>query len=444
MKKSKFKPMSLIRHLIQLTAFILFPGFFVMTFTGIRSIISAVIAGTWTVSTMGMTTVMVVGVLLITALLGRFFCGFICSFGAAGDLFHFIGKSLHLPQVKIPHEVDSVLKYIKYVVLAVVVIFGWILGFSAFSGTNDPWNVFGMAFTINNPDFSVLISIGGLILLAIFAASLFIERFFCRYLCPLGAIFSITSKGRFFRLRKPTANCGKCTACTHNCSMGIDLRGTDIIDSGECIDCMECKNICPKNNISTAVNPSVVAIASAAALAGCYYAGNIVLPVNSTNSTTTQSTTSNSTDSGSETTSSDSSTTSDSSTSGSTSSDTSSSTSGSTTSGTFTDGTYTGSGQGYRGTTNVTVTVSGGKITDVTVDSYQDDDQFFNRAKSTIISEVVDAQSVNVDTVSGATFSSQGLLEAIANALNVDYTSSNSSSGSQESASQGFGGHGGH
>nr|MBP7059364.1 FMN-binding protein [Lachnospiraceae bacterium] len=48
------------------------------------------------------------------------------------------------------------------------------------------------------------------------------------------------------------------------------------------------------------------------------------------------------------------------------------------------------------------------------------DDQFFNRAKSTIINEVVSSQSVNVDTVSGATYSSQGLLEAIANALNVD------------------------
>jgi len=435
MRKSKFKPISLIRHLIQLLAFILFPGFFVVTFTGIRSIASAIIAGNWTVSSMGMTTFMVVGVLLITAVLGRFFCGFICSFGAAGDLLHFIGKSLHIHQIKIPHEVDNVLKYIKYFVLTIEVIFGWVLGLSAFSGTNDPWNVFGMAFTIKNPNFSILVSIGGFILIAIFAASIFIERFFCKYLCPLGAIFAIISKGRLFRLKKPTANCGKCSACTHNCSMGIDLRGTDVIDSGECIDCMECKNICPKNNISTSVNSTAVAIASAAALTGCYYAGNIVLPVNSEALTTTNSsTTTDFTTSSNGTTGSDSTT----SNNGNTSSDSSTAL----TSGTFTDGTYTGSGQGYRGTTNVTVSVSGGKITDVTVDSYQDDDQFFNRAKSTIINEVVSSQSVNVDTVSGATYSSQGLLEAIANALNVDYSNSNTTT--ESSGSSGSGGHGKH
>ena len=50
----------------------------------------------------------------------------------------------------------------------------------------------------------------------------------------------------------------------------------------------------------------------------------------------------------------------------------------------YTDGTYTGSGQGYRGTTTVEVTVSGGNITDITVISYADDDEFFNKAKNSV------------------------------------------------------------
>lgn len=91
-------------------------------------------------------------------------------------------------------------------------------------------------------------------------------------------------------------------------------------------------------------------------------------------------------------------------------------------SGTLQDGTYTGTGTGLRGTTQVTVTVSGGAITDITVDSYQDDQQFFERAASTVIQEIIENQDVNVDVVSGATYSSNGIMEAVADALGQDFT----------------------
>lgn len=80
------------------------------------------------------------------------------------------------------------------------------------------------------------------------------------------------------------------------------------------------------------------------------------------------------------------------------------------------DGTYTGSGTGFRGTITVQVTISGGKITKIEVLSSADDPAYFNRAKG-LISSVISAQSTSVDTVSGATYSSKGLLMAIKNAL---------------------------
>ena len=80
--------------------------------------------------------------------------------------------------------------------------------------------------------------------------------------------------------------------------------------------------------------------------------------------------------------------------------------------GKYADGTYTGSGSGFRGTTSVSVKVEGGVITDITVTSYQDDRQFFTRAESGVISEILSAQSINVSTVSGATFSSNSIIEA--------------------------------
>jgi uncharacterized protein with FMN-binding domain len=104
--------------------------------------------------------------------------------------------------------------------------------------------------------------------------------------------------------------------------------------------------------------------------------------------------------------------------------------------GTYTDGVYTGTGTGFRGDTEVTVTVSSGKITDIEIVSYQDDREYFEHASS-IIDDILSLQSVDVDTVSGATFSSNGILEAVADALNVGFTNPNSTL-------QGEGGHGFH
>ena len=84
--------------------------------------------------------------------------------------------------------------------------------------------------------------------------------------------------------------------------------------------------------------------------------------------------------------------------------------------GALTDGTYTGSARGYSGTTQVTVTVSGGRITAVTVDSHGDTTSYFNRALA-VIDRLIAAQSTSVDAVSGATYSSYGIINAVADAL---------------------------
>lgn len=89
------------------------------------------------------------------------------------------------------------------------------------------------------------------------------------------------------------------------------------------------------------------------------------------------------------------------------------------------DGTYQGEGTGFRGTTSVSVTVENGAIVDITVESYEDDQEFFVRAESSVISEILSAQSLDVQTVSGATFSSNGIIEAVANALNVTFENPN-------------------
>lgn len=83
----------------------------------------------------------------------------------------------------------------------------------------------------------------------------------------------------------------------------------------------------------------------------------------------------------------------------------------------YADGTYNGEAQGYGGTVSVAVTIQDGTITDVAIISAkQEDAAYFDAAKG-VIDEILEAQATEVDTVSGATFSSNGILHAVADAL---------------------------
>lgn len=86
------------------------------------------------------------------------------------------------------------------------------------------------------------------------------------------------------------------------------------------------------------------------------------------------------------------------------------------TAGQYKDGTYTGSADGFRSTIEVSVTISGGKITDVEVTQENDTPQFFQRAQS-VIDSIINAQSADVSTISGATYSSTGIINAVKEAL---------------------------
>ncbi len=84
--------------------------------------------------------------------------------------------------------------------------------------------------------------------------------------------------------------------------------------------------------------------------------------------------------------------------------------------GSYKDGTYTGTGKGFKGTVTAKVTISGGKIKTIDV-SGSDDAAYFGKAKNGIINKMISTQSTNVDTVSGATYSSNGIISAVRNAL---------------------------
>ena len=380
--KKKISPIQIVRAVIQLIAFLTVPALFITIFSSISGIITSIAGGSFVLLDNLGRLVLILGVFLITLVWGRFFCGFICSFGAMQDLLNSIGKLIPF-KIKVPEKADKWLKLLKYAVLAFVAVGVW--GFSVTGDTVwSPWTVFGIYSSLSGwSSLKYFLTLGGALLLLIIIGSLFIERFFCRYLCPLGALFSLVSRFRIYSLNRKPEKCGNCKLCTSKCSMGIPLYKYDEVRSGECINCMKCTSVCPNENISAETLPAISGTVAVTAVAGLYYAGILTAVSDSAEESKVQ--VQNTTEAE--------------------------------TNGIYTDGTYKGSGNGFRGKTEVTVTVESGVITDSTIDSYKDDKEFFQKAKSSVISGIIKSQSTDVDAVSGATFSSNGIIEAVKNAL---------------------------
>lgn len=390
--KKRYSLTQIIRHVFQIAGFLLLPGFFILIWNSIGGIYKAILGGTFTFHGMIAQILILVAVIPITILWGRFFCGYLCAFGSMQEFFHFIAVKLKIKQININQNTDRYMKFIKYGIIAVFIVL-WTLKISA--DTISPWNVYGNYSTYKGwSDFSHLLGFGGLLLLIIFISSLFAERIFCRYFCPLGGIFSLISKPRLYKIRKNRSECINCNICYKNCPMNINVNEEttqhEKVKSGECIDCFKCMEKCPENCLYTNPKEAISGTVASIAIAGLYYGGTIA--ANNGNVTANN-------DFGGT----------------------------SISQGKYTDGTYEGSGTGYRGTTDVQVTVENGRISSITIESYEDDEQFFNMAKNTIISEIIESQSTDVQTVSGATYSSNGIIDAVANALNISYTNPNGS-----------------
>lgn len=342
---------------------------------------------------------------LATYFLGRFFCGWMCAFGALQDWIFELAGVFRKRKTKVPAGLDAALKKLKYAVLLLAVIFIWTLEMSPALGYN-PLDAFGVISSDPGVESLKLLFEsflpGTVILIVILLTSAFIERFFCRYLCPTGAIFALGSRLRLIFIRKNREDCSSssCRLCTNSCSMGIDMSKHDEIHSGECIDCLKCIDACRKSNTRLAllgkqVNHLVMAIVSVALISGAIIGGNSILKksLEAEPSETKASDYSENSEAKEEPVET------------------------AVPKGIYKDGIYEGTGIGFRGETKVSVVVENGLITDIEVVDSQDDEKFLVRAESGVVESIISSQSLEVDAVSGATYSSDGIMEAVRNAV---------------------------
>lgn len=199
----------------------------------------------------------VAGLLVVFgSLLGRFVCGFLCPFGLIQDLFFkipFVRKIRKLPG-------EKGLRWMRFVFLAIFVILLPMFVIDI-TGLGEPWFCKficpvgtlegGVPLVLLN---SAMRGAAGflfkwklLILIITLLSSIVIFRPFCRYVCPLGAIYGIFNKISFYNFKIDSEKCTKCGACQKVCKLDIPVWQNP--NSMDCIRCGDCKAICPHKAI---------------------------------------------------------------------------------------------------------------------------------------------------------------------------------------------------
>lgn len=195
----------------------------------------------------------VIGFLILFGLFfGRVICGFLCPFGLLQELLY----KLPLPKLK-KNKITRLFSWLKYGILAVFVLFlplylGLVKGMPvpAFCKYICPAGTLegGLPLVAGNPDLQKLV--GGLfswkvfLLIIILSGAVVLYRSFCRFLCPLGALYSLFAKVSILGIQVDEEKCTGCQACVRHCRLDVKKPGDH-----ECIQCGECRSVCSQNAI---------------------------------------------------------------------------------------------------------------------------------------------------------------------------------------------------
>ncbi len=185
----------------------------------------------------------------LTALLAKkSFCGWICPFGLLSEYLNKLHLYIFKNGIPIPFWIDLMLRSIKYMIAGFFVwsIFYAMPAVSIEQFIQSPYNRFADIKMLKF--FTQLSSTTGIVLLVLFLLSIIIRNFWCRYLCPYGALLGVISFLSFGRITRDLSNCTECGKCEKKCPGFIKIRQKHQIHSSECTACMECVNICPEKN----------------------------------------------------------------------------------------------------------------------------------------------------------------------------------------------------
>ncbi len=210
-----------------MTATMLYLGFYKNGFLSVSHIANVIKMGPEMITNNLPTLMIVVFTLITTLIWGRVFCSSLCPFGAVQDFIaRFAPKKW---QLKVPQKLHDNALYIKYGILALI------LGTASVNANASIFQYFEPFGTLFFLSPSVVL---WAILLVILAACVVVERFYCRYVCPLGAALAILALVSPLRIKR-VPQCSTCKVCEQACPTGAIRR--EAIDFKECVRCDVCE-----------------------------------------------------------------------------------------------------------------------------------------------------------------------------------------------------------
>jgi polyferredoxin len=182
--------------------------------------------------------------LAISFLLRKAFCSWLCPIGTISEYLGLLGQKLFARNFRIWRWLDIPLRGLKYFLLG---FFVWaISSMSAAAIAGFMQSDYGLVASVKMLNFFRFLGEIGLIVLSILVlASVFVKNFWCRYLCPYGALLGFASLLSPVRIRREPEPCIDCAKCAKVCPSNLPVDKLMTIKSAECTGCLECIAICP-------------------------------------------------------------------------------------------------------------------------------------------------------------------------------------------------------